>query len=102
MGRQAVRLPSVAALLLLLAACGGSGQPGSRVSACEQATALDRQMASDREAARTSLESSGYATTGGQADPGEAARRSQEVNAKLAAEQRRLGELRSRCLGSAP
>ena len=35
-------------LLLALAGCGTSGQGGTRVAACEQATALDRQMAADR------------------------------------------------------
>jgi hypothetical protein len=89
-------------LLLALAGCGTSGQGGTRVAACEQATALDRQMAADREAARTSLESSGgYAGTGEQANPDEAARRSQELNAQLAAEERQLSELRSKCLGGA-
>jgi hypothetical protein len=100
--RRTSRLALVIPLLLALAGCGTSGQGGTRVTACEQATALDRQMAADREAARTSLESSGgYAGTGAQADPGEAARRAQELNAKIAAEERQLSELRSKCLGGA-
>jgi hypothetical protein len=89
-------------LLLALAGCGTSGQGGTRVTACEQATALDRQMAADQEAARTSLESSGgYTGTAEQANPGEAARRTQELNAKIAAEERQLSDLRAKCLGNA-
>jgi hypothetical protein len=102
MGKEAARPATVFLLLALLAGCARSGQAGSRVGACEQATALDRQMAADREAARTSLESSGgYAATGAGADPGEAARRSQDLKAKVAAEERQLEELRARCLGGA-
>jgi outer membrane murein-binding lipoprotein Lpp len=99
--RREPRLATVI-LLLALAGCGTSGQGGTRVTACEQATALDRRMAADREAARTSLDASGgYAGTGEQAKPDEVARRTQELNAKLAAEERQLAELRSKCLGGA-
>ena len=103
---RAFRLARILLLLALLAGCDQGGQAGSRagsrVAACEQAAALDRQLAADREAARTSLESpGGYAGTGEQARPDEAARRVQELNAKVAEEERRLEELRARCLGGA-
>jgi hypothetical protein len=71
------------------------------VAACQQAATLDKQMAADREAARTSIGSSGGDTGTGEG-PAEAARRFQELDAKLAADQRRLEELRARCLGTAP
>jgi hypothetical protein len=100
--RRESHLVALVLLLFALAGCGTSGQGGNRVTACEQATALDRQMAADREAARTSLESSGgYAGTSEQANPGEAARRTQELNAKIAAEERQLSDLRAKCLGNA-
>jgi hypothetical protein len=84
-------------LLVALAGCGKGGQGASRVAACEQAATLDKQMTADREAARTSIGSPGE-----QAGPDEVARRSQELNAKLAADGRRLEELRAKCLGATP
>jgi hypothetical protein len=87
---------------VLPAGCGKGGQEGgARVVACQQAATLDKQMTADREAARASIGSSGGdAGTGG--GPAEAARRSQELNAKLVADEQRLEKLRARCLGTAP
>jgi len=102
--RRAFRLARILLLLALVAACGKGGQAGSevgsRVTACEQAASLDKQLAADREAAQASLASpGGDATTGEQAGPDEAARRIRELNAKVADEERRLEQLRARCLG---